>query len=162
MVRLRGGPPKLAQRLVNLAEAPDAGRLPPGGKQAAVALLSEAGINQQNDALVCLGANHAANGLENAVHAGKRIGVVESGPRLFLEIVADQVALDAELRQSNAHNDRADQPVTDEIYTLAEHPAHHGKAHERLAMLGSEGEQESVTLGFAHAGTLYQNRNCRV
>src|SRR5208337_5012413 len=104
--------PKLAQRSLDVADAPDARRSPRGREQPAITRLVEPGVNQQHDTPVGLGPDHATSGLEDAVHAGKRVGVVEPSAGFFLEIVADQVALDAELGQANPNDDGADQAST--------------------------------------------------
>src|ERR1043166_2570619 len=69
--------------------------VPPRGQHFAVSRLGESGVDQQDDTAVFLGANDTSGGLNYPVQSRPRVGVLKSQSVLFVEIIANQIAIQA-------------------------------------------------------------------
>ena len=57
--------------------------------------------------------------MNDAIEARISIGVFEAEAILLIEVFADKIALQTELRQANANNDRTDQPIAYKVNPFA-------------------------------------------
>src|SRR5579884_3680956 len=151
--------PKFAERIAERFHVIDSHPSPPRGKQAAISCLGEPGIDQQHHAAVGFGPDDTPYRLQYAVHSGKRVGVIKTESAAALEIIADQIALDAKLRQADSKDDSANQSFADQIDPFAKNSAEHGKANQRFVMFDRKRREKTFALGFIHAGTLSERGN---
>ena len=92
------------------------------GQQPAVRALEEARVDEQRDAAVAFRADDAPDGLEHLDHAGDAVGEREAVALLLIEVLAQGLALRADLGQAHAdggHAERAVQGTTD-LFTKRE------------------------------------------
>ena len=104
---------------------------PPCGKQSFVLRLREAFVDKEEGAAVVFGADEASGGLEDAVHAGKGVGVVETGVTMGLVVFADEVALKTDLRKADADDGDTDKAFAGEVDAFAEDSTHDSESDER-------------------------------
>ena len=75
------------------------------GKQRAVQRCVVTVVNEDVDALVLVCADDAPHRLQYLVHAGIGVGIVIAIDTLRLEMIADKIGLDVDLRQTDADDD---------------------------------------------------------
>ena len=135
--------------------------LPVGRHQAAVFVGQEPIVDQQYDAFVLRRADDAARGLQDFVHAGVTVGIVEAAASCPLKMGAQFFLPRAYLGQAGACDRHADEPFADQVHALAEHTAQHRKADQRLPVRG-ELFQKSGAAGVIHGAFLPQGGQFRV
>src|SRR5712671_4686910 len=101
---------------------------PPLREQFTIRHLCKAGINEEHHAAICFGADHAPSGLNDTIQAGIGVCVFEASAIFLVEVIADEVPLQAKLRQADTNDHRADQPIAYEIDPFAKNATEHGKA----------------------------------
>ena len=115
------------------------GGLPVFGEEGFVAGFGEAAVDEEDEAAVGFGADDAAGGLEDAVHAGESVGVVVAVELALCEALADEVAFEAELGEADADDNSADEAVADEVDAFAENAAEYGETDLGFGGVGGEG-----------------------
>lgn len=101
--------------------------------------------------------------MENAIKAGKSVGVIEAGSGIFfIGVLADEVSFEANLGQTDADDDDPDEAFADEVDAFAEDTSEESESDEGFGGLGLEEEEEVIALLFGHAGGLGCEMDLRI
>ena len=107
-----------------------------------VLALGKAVVEEQHHALIFLRPDDPPGGLQDLVHPGPAVGVVEARPVLGVVVAAQHLLTGTHLRQAHAHDGAADEPVAREVHALAEDAAHDPEAEKRLLRAGRKPLEE--------------------
>lgn len=107
-------------------------------QQVAEPWLNESWIDQKQGSAVGLGSDDASCGLDDPIDARVDVGEFEPGPLGALEMVADDIPFEADLRESDADDDGTGEPIADEVDTFAEYPAEQGEPQSSACRAGSK------------------------
>lgn len=100
--------PKGVQRFFQLGQILQIAQVGPvGWQQAAVVGLGKAVVDQQHDALVLRGADHPPGSLQDLVHTGAAVGVIEPCLGVLVVIAAQHLLPGADLGQAHAPQRRS-------------------------------------------------------
>ena len=119
-------------------------------EQVTVKRLSKASIDEEHDTAIGFGSDYATSGLNDAIKTRVGVRIFEAETVLLVEIFTDQVALQTELRQANAHDDRANQPFAYQVDSLSKDAAEDSKAKQGPGEVRLKCRQKIVTLVFGH------------
>ena len=127
-----------------------------------VLALGKAVVEEQHHALIFLRPDDPPGGLQDFVHPGPAVGVVEARPVLGVVVAAQHLLAGTHLRQAHAHDGAADEPVAREVHALAEDAAHDPEAEKRLLRAGRKPLEERRPPGVVQTALLYQCADVRV
>ena len=130
------------KRLEDLEATTDAAR------QAIQMRYEEAAKQNGADVLGC--PDDAAGGLQNLVHAGIQVSILEACIQTVLIVFPEQLPLVAYLRETGTDDDGADQTVRGKVDAFAEDTAHHAKAEKRFLIIGTKSGEKGFSFGFGH------------
>ncbi len=155
--------PKCCKLFFELFRSVQILQMPPvAGEEAGVLTAGEAVVQQQDHALVLGGADDPPGGLQNLVHAGIPVGIIEAGTTVFVVVAAQDLLPGVHLRQPNPDDGAADEPVAHKVHALAEDAAHHPEAQQSLRRVRGEPGEKGRAGPVVEAAFLHEGGNGRV
>ena len=131
-------------------------------KQPGVFRLSKTVVQQQDNAPVLRRADDSPRRLQDLVHAGVAVGVVEAAAVQCVVVTAQHLRPGVHLRQPDPHDGAADETVTGKVYALTEDAAHHAEAQQSFFGGGNKSGQKLCPSGVVQPAFLYESADVRV